>query len=61
MIAYKQMPSYVQVSLDGKIVGKIKAYKDQGFRYYPKGFKSGGKIYKSVEDVKKSLIEDKSE
>jgi hypothetical protein len=52
------MPGYVQVSLDGKIVGKIKAYKSEGFRYYPKGCKDGGKIYKSVEDVKASLRED---
>ena len=58
MITYKQMPGYVQVSLDGKIVGKIKAYKSEGFRYYPKGCKDGGKIYKSVEDVKASLRED---
>lgn len=57
MITYKQSPSHVAVFLDGKRVGSIKAWKSEGFRYYPKGFKDGGRVFQSVEQVKQSLKE----
>jgi len=55
MITYKQMPTSVAVFLDGKRVGRIKAWKSEGFRYYAVGFKEGGVVFPTVEKVKHSL------
>lgn len=59
MYTYEQKPYYLVVFKQGKRIGKIKAWKDQGFRYYAEGFKDGGCCYQSVEAVKRWL-EDES-
>lgn len=55
MFTYKQMPTSVSVFRDGKRVGRIKAWKSEGFRYYVVGFKDGSCVYPTVEAVKKWL------
>lgn len=42
------------VKLDGRIAGRIEKRK-QGFQYIPKGMKTGGEIFPSLEALKKSL------
>lgn len=44
----------VKVRLDGKVVGTIKKEID-GWRYYPKGQKVGGDLFKSLSLCQKSL------
>ena len=55
MITYKDSnDGTISVYLDGKLVGKIHEHA-RGFRYYPTGAKTGGDIYKTIAEVKRSL------
>lgn len=51
MITYKEN---IKVFLDKKHVGNIKSVSG-GYSYFPKGSKTHGQIYQSVEKVKCSL------
>lgn len=44
----------MKVLLDGKIVGQIKTVFG-GFSYFPKGSKTGGELFKTINLVKQSL------
>jgi hypothetical protein len=57
MITYKNKNSIIQVFLDNKIVGSIKKNKDNLYQYFPKGSKSSGEPFKTIQEVKKSLEE----
>jgi len=46
----------VMVFLDNKKVGKIKC-RSYGYRYYPKGAKTGGELFPTLEECQKSLEE----
>lgn len=56
MITYK---TEVKVYIDGKHVGTIREYKGLGghipYQYFPKGSKTGGAPYATIELCKKSL------
>lgn len=56
MIEYIQRKNSqnIIVKLDGRQVGKIKKVKD-GYQYFPFSSKNGGKIYKTIEEVKNIL------
>tara|TARA_R110000782_G_C14456538_1_gene372849 strand:- start:44 stop:217 length:174 start_codon:yes stop_codon:yes gene_type:complete len=50
----KQGASFIQVLLDSKGVGVIKC--DIGkYQYFPKGQKTGGEVFTTLEDCKNSL------
>jgi len=51
MIAYVAL---TMVYLDGKHIGNILKVKD-GFQYFPKGKKTGGEVFPTLEEVKRSL------
>ncbi len=57
MITYKNKDSIVQVLLDNKVVGSIKKNKDGLYQYFPKGSKSSGEPFNTLQEVKKSLEE----
>jgi EAL domain-containing protein (putative c-di-GMP-specific phosphodiesterase class I) len=46
--------SPITVKLDGRVIGKIHQDKD-GFRYYPKGQKTGGEAFPTIAQCKRSL------
>lgn len=48
----------IPVRLDGKVVGHIKEYSEGGYYYQPKGTTRRGEIYPTVEQVKRTLIQD---
>ena len=55
MIEYiNNMPSGHLVKLDGKFVGEIKRFMS-GWQYWPKNSKTGGEMFKSLQDCKNSL------
>lgn len=47
----------LKVRCDGKICGEIRKVKN-GFQYFPKGQKLGGRIFDSITEVQNSLQED---
>jgi hypothetical protein len=47
----------VTVKLDGKLVGEIRQEAD-GFRYFPKGQKTGGELFSTLPACKKSLTDE---
>lgn len=51
-LTYEQRPYYVVVFLDGKRIGKIKAWRNEGFRYYRDGWRDGGRVFPTVEACK---------
>lgn len=59
MITYSVVSSVglVEVCLEGKLVGRIKQWKD-GWQYIPLGQKRGGEIFPTLEACKKSLEEE---
>jgi hypothetical protein len=44
----------IPVTLSGKLVGSIKKV-DSGYQYFPKGHKTGGKVFPTVIQVQMSL------
>jgi hypothetical protein len=58
MIEYLLSNGNMKVRLDGKIVGSIHAF-NGGFQYFPKGSKTGGELFPSLEACKRSLEADK--
>ncbi len=57
-ITYKELSDkLVLVSLGGKHVGSIKKV-ENGYQYYPKGYKGGGDIFLTFAACKISLEED---
>lgn len=57
MIEYLLSSGNLKVRLDGKIIGSIHTI-NGGFQYFPKGSKTGGKLFPSLEACKRSLEED---
>jgi hypothetical protein len=53
-IEYKINKNNISVKLSGMVVGHIKPVLG-GYQYFPKGSKTGGEIYKTIEKVKKTL------
>lgn len=49
-----ELKSRIIVKLAKKIVGEIKTVKG-GYQYFPKGSKTGGEVYKSLDSCMKSL------
>jgi hypothetical protein len=45
----------VTVLLDGKLAGHIKAVGFGRYKYFPKGSRTGGKVYDSLAGCKRSL------
>lgn len=45
----------VKVKVDGKYVGDIKSVSG-GYQYFPKGIKSGGDVYATLQECKDSLL-----
>ncbi len=50
-------PKTTDVMLENKLVGKIKSV-DGGHCYFPKGKKTGGDIFKTLSECKKSLLDE---
>ena len=48
------------VKLEGKLIGHIERV-DGGFQYFPKGHKTGGKVFDTIAKVKHSLEYDDDE
>lgn len=46
----------LKVRCDGRICGEIRKV-DGGFQYFPKGQKSGGEVFKTVQAVQRSLAD----
>lgn len=44
----------IKVKLDGKYIGDIKSVAG-GYQYFPKGSKTGGDIYATIQSCKDSL------
>ncbi|MFK4132456.1 hypothetical protein ACI2KR_09275 [Pseudomonas luteola] len=58
MIKFKQeKATEVTVLWDNKTIGKI-LQEEGGWRYYPKGERTGGELYQSLGACKNSLISD---
>jgi hypothetical protein len=57
MITYKSSSKEaIIVLLNGKHAGLIQ--RKEGFAYFPKNSKTSGEIFKTIEEVKKSLEQD---
>lgn len=56
MIEYieRKNSPHVIVKLDGRQVGKIKKVKE-GYQYFPFSSKNGGKVYKTIQEIKNIL------
>ena len=60
MIEYniiKYIEPHIEVYLDGKKTGTIRPVLG-GFAYFPKGHKTGGETFETLEECKQSLEED---
>ena len=52
---FSKHPPSTKVKLDGKHVGSIKGNYKDGYRYFPKGQKTGGEKFSMLQDCKASL------
>lgn len=54
MIRYEMKSGEMRVYLDGRHIGAIRMY-GAGYRYEPKGSKSAGEMFMTIEAVKRSI------
>lgn len=55
MITYKEMANEIAVFLEGKRVGTIQHIFGEGWKYFPKGSRTGGDFYQTLRECKNSL------
>lgn len=63
MITYERVEGKreLRVRIEGTLVGRIKPAHEGGWFYAPLGNSRGGKLYPTIEQVKRSLETDDSE